>query len=200
MTIVKLMNRPPLQSINSDLDDRAAMNNSGQLNHINHQDSSCIHPDICLKNIKKKSNSSFASTLFLGVGLSIVDRIGDIRLMVQLYLLTIKDGNYNNSSSDAIKNVNKEAESYIVITDYQLFLIGFPIIITISFCISLRSIVKYWMEFNEISEKKARKQMKKSNFYEKLTYWKSFRDPKSWWTVGRVILHLLLLAPAARYT
>ena len=112
---------------------------------------------------------------------------------------TNKDGNYNNSSSVAIQNINKEPEPYII-TDYQLFLICFAFTITNGFYRSLKSIANYWAELNEITIKKLRKQKEKSNFYEKLTYWKSFRDPKSWWTVGRLVLHLLLMASAAWYT
>jgi len=189
MTVGKIMNRPPPSTIIS------------QLNPINHQDSSCIDPDMCLKSIKKKINfncfCSRAATLFFGVGLIIVDRIGDIRSILQVYL-TIKNGNYNNSSFDPVKNISKEAESYII-TDYQLFLICFALIISISFYMSLKSIANYWEEFDEVKVKKERKKKEKEEIYAKLTYWKSFRDPKSRWTVGRLVLHLLLLAPAARY-
>jgi len=193
------MNRTPLQSISSDLDERAAKN-CRQLDHINHQDFSCVITDLALEIIKDKTNFSwfsFAATLFFGVGLSIIDRIGDIRSIFQLYL-AINDGNYNNSSFDATQNIKKETEHYII-TDYQLFVICFAFLITISFYISLKSIGSYWTKLDEIAKKKIRKQREKSHFYEKLTYWKSFRDPKSWWTVGRLVLHSLLLAPAARY-
>jgi len=86
--------------------------------------------------------------------------------------------------------VNEGVESHII-TDWNRIVI-YSLLLFIGIYISAKSIVNYWREEKE-----------------ELLYWASafpddsvFRwlpNAKSWWTVGRIVFHIFLLAPPARY-
>jgi len=140
----------------------------------NHQ-SSHINSEMSLESIKEKIGFSWLSLLgsmFFGVAWCILNRAGDIYLAVQLCRCLNVSVCYSTVPIVTCDNNEGGLSSY-----FWIYVICMGITALYN---SLNSFVIYRREENE--------------FF----YWKSIKNPKSWWTVARTAFHMLLVAPAAR--
>ena len=142
----------------------------------NHQHSH-INSEMSLGSIKEKIDFgwlSFFGSLVFGVVFCILNRVGDVYLAVQLYCCSNVSLYYSTVPIVTCDHNEGGFSSYSWI--YVIY-IGIAALYNL-----LNSFVIYRREENE--------------FF----YWKSIKNPKSWWTVARTACHVLLVAPAARYT